>query len=60
MAHPETLIRLPQVLGRFPVSRAGWYAGVKSGKYPKPVKAGPRISMWRSSEIDALIAAVGK
>ena len=55
---PEILYRLPQVLSRFPVSRSGWYAGVRSGKYPAPVKAGPRMSMWRASEINALIAAV--
>ena len=55
----ETLIRLPQVLNRFPVSRSGWYQGVKDGKYPAPIKAGPRTAMWRSSDIDALIAAVG-
>lgn len=58
--HPETLLRLPQVLTRFPVSRSGWYAGMKSGKYPSPIKTGPRTAMWRSSEIDALIAAIGK
>ena len=59
--HPETLLRLPQVLTRFPVSRSGWYAGVKCGKYPAPIKTGPRTAMWRSSEIDVLIAnTIGK
>ena len=58
--HPETLLRLSQVLARFPVSRSGWYAGVKCGKYPHPIKTGPRTAMWRASEIDALIANIGK
>lgn len=57
--HPETLLRLPQVLARFPVSRSGWYAGVKCGKFPAPIKTGPRTAMWRASEIDNLIAAIG-
>lgn len=57
--HPETLLRLPQVLARFPVSRSGWYAGVKCGKFPAPIKTGPRTAMWRASEIDSLIAAIG-
>jgi predicted DNA-binding transcriptional regulator AlpA len=29
----ETLLRLPQVLERFPVSRSEWYAGIKEGRY---------------------------
>lgn len=56
----ETLLRLPQVLARFPVSRSGWYAGVKGGKYPTPLKTGPRTAMWRASEIDSLIQSLSK
>lgn len=52
----ETLLRLPQVLARFPVSRSGWYAGVKTGRFPKPVKLGPRTTCWRSTDIDKLIS----
>lgn len=39
----------------FPVSRSSWWAGVKSGRYPKPVKLGPRITAWRVEDILALI-----
>ena len=56
----QTLLRLPQVLARFPVSRSGWYAGVKCSKYPAPIKTGPRTAMWRASEIETLIASIGK
>ena len=38
-----------------PVCRAAWYRGIKSGRYPPPVKLG-RVSVWRASEIYALIA----
>lgn len=51
------LLRLPQVLDLYPVSRSGWWAGVKSGKYPAPVKLGPRTTAWRASDIKALIEA---
>ena len=38
---PETgFIRLPIVLHHIPVSKSTWWAGVKSGRYPKPVKLG--------------------
>jgi len=54
---PEGYARLPQVLAAIPVSRSTWWAGVKSGRYPKPVKLGPRTTAWRVSDIRALIAA---
>ena len=51
----ERLIRLPQILELLPISRAHWLAGVKSGKYPRPVKLGKRITCWKISEIQQLI-----
>lgn len=63
---PETgYVRLPNIIGDakadppippvIPVSKSTWWAGVKSGRYPKPVKLGPRITAWRVSDIMALI-----
>lgn len=40
-----------------PVSKSSWWAGVASGKFPQPVKLGPRTTAWRVSDIRALIAA---
>jgi prophage regulatory protein len=51
----EGLLRLPEVLKRFPVSRSTWWAGVKSGKFPQSVKIGPRTTAWRRSDIESLI-----
>lgn len=51
----ESLLRLPAVLKQFPVSRSGWYAGIKAGIYPAPIKLGPRTAAWTQSSIDALI-----
>jgi prophage regulatory protein len=42
-----------------PVSRSSWLAGVKSGKYPKPVKLGERMTAWRVSDIRDLIEKMG-
>jgi prophage regulatory protein len=53
------LIRLPEVLQLYPVSRSSWYLGIKTGKYPKPVKLGERSSAWRESDIKRLIDDVG-
>ena len=51
----NALLRLPQVLALIPVSRSAWWAGCKSGRYPKPVKLGPRTTAWRASDIAALV-----
>lgn len=51
----EGYVRLPQVLATIPVCKSTWWNGVKSGKYPKPVKLGPRTTAWLVSDIRALI-----
>lgn len=51
----NALLRLPQVLALIPVSRSAWWAGCKNGRYPKPVKLGPRTTAWRASDIAALL-----
>ncbi|HUJ18938.1 MAG TPA: AlpA family phage regulatory protein [Nitrospirota bacterium] len=38
-----------------PVSKSSWWAGVKSGKYPKPVKLSARCTCWRVEDIRSLI-----
>lgn len=53
---PETgFVRLPDVLKAFPVSKSTWWAGIKEGRYPKPVKLGPKITAWRVEDIRTLI-----
>lgn len=63
---PESgFLRLPQIIGDtkrgipavIPVSKSTWWAGISSGRFPKPVKLGPRTTAWRVSDIRALIAA---
>ncbi|WP_293779727.1 AlpA family transcriptional regulator [uncultured Oxalicibacterium sp.] len=51
----ERFLKLPEVLKILPVSRATFYAGIKDGRYPSPVKLGPRAVAWRLSDIDAYI-----
>jgi prophage regulatory protein len=57
---PNTgFVRLHDILaphGPIPVSKSTWWAGVKDGRYPKPVKLGPRITAWRWEDIRTLIS----
>ncbi len=64
MSHnPESLpkegfVRLKSIiapLGPIPVGKSTWWAGVKSRRYPQPVKLGPRITAWRVEDIRAII-----
>lgn len=48
-------VRLPGVLAVFPVSRSTWWAGVKDGRFPQPVKLGPRMTAWRVEDIRKLL-----
>lgn len=65
---PETgFLRLSQIIGDpkaeppippiIPVKKSCWWDGVKSGRFPKPVKLGPRVTAWRVEDIRALIAS---
>ena len=63
---PETgFLRLSQIIGDktadppipavIPIGRSTWWEGVKSGKYPQPVKLGPKTTAWRVEDIRALV-----
>jgi prophage regulatory protein len=55
---PETgLVRLSGILapiGPIPVSKSTWWAGVRSGRFPTPLKLGPRTTVWRAEDIRSL------
>ena len=54
-------LRLNQILGNpkanppippiIPVSKSTWWQGIKTGRFPKPVKLGPRITVWLTQDI---------
>jgi prophage regulatory protein len=63
---PETgFLRLRQIVGDpkapppipaiIPVSKSTFWAGVKTGRYPKPVKLSERCTAWRVEDIRELI-----
>ena len=51
----DFFLRLLQVLELIPISKSAWWQGCKEGRFPKPIKLGPRTSAWRSSDIAALV-----
>lgn len=53
--NPLELLRLPAVLQVVPIPKSSWWRGVAEGRFPKPIKLGPRTSAWLASDIKALI-----
>jgi prophage regulatory protein len=63
-------VRLTQIIGKptadppipavIPVSKSTWWQGIKTGRFPKPVKLGPRTTAWRVEDIRDLIERVGR
>jgi hypothetical protein len=65
---PEAgFLRLSQILGNpkdgtppiIPVKKSTWWLGVRSGRFPRPVKLGPRTTAWRVEDIRLLIEKSG-
>ena len=52
---PHRLIRLDEVLELLPISKSTWWDGVRTGKYPTPVKLGDRITCWRLDDVLKLV-----
>lgn len=49
-------LRLSEIIrpkGPLPIGRSTWFAGVRSGRYPKGHKLGPGITAWKAEEIEA-------
>ena len=60
---PETgFLRLRAILapaGPIPVSNSTWWQGIKDGRFPKPLKLGKRVTVWRVEDIRRLIETGG-
>ncbi len=53
-------LRLRQILTVIPVCKSYWWAGVKSGRFPKPIKLSARCTVWRAEDIRALVATLSE
>lgn len=66
---PETgFLRIDQIIGNsksvpplppiIPIGKSTWWAGIKSGRFPKGIKLGPRTTAWRVEDIRTLLDAL--
>lgn len=45
----------PPIQPIIPVSKSSWWAGVKSGRFPKPIKVGQNTTVWLEKDVRALV-----
>ena len=57
---PNRMLRLPQVLELYPVSRSTWYAGVKSCEFPASKRLSKGTVGWSEDEIIKLAQSLSK
>lgn len=66
---PETgFLRVKQIVGDpkrgipplLPIHESTWWAGVRSGKYPKSIRLGRRCTVWRVEEIRKLLESISQ
>lgn len=52
------LIPVDEVVKLLPFGKSTFLNGVKSGKFPQPLRLTPRRPLWRKSVIESLLAAL--
>lgn len=55
-------VRIPLILSVIPIGKSTWWAGVKSGRFPQPVRPSPfgRVAVWRAEDIRELVGRAGR
>lgn len=54
-------LRLKQIIapeGPLPISKSGFWAGVRDGRFPKPRKISSRVTVWRVEDIETLLGQI--
>jgi len=56
----EGFVRLPQVLHVLGIGKTTFWEGIKAGRFPAPIKLGPRMSVWKVEDIRSLISRIAE
>lgn len=54
----RTFLRAPDAMKGFGIGHSTFYGRISEGLLPPPIKFGPRMSVWPSDELDAVMAAI--
>jgi hypothetical protein len=53
---PQANPPIPPII---PIKRSSWWAGVKDGRFPKPLKLSAGVTAWRVEDIRELVERMG-
>ena len=53
-------LRFSQIKELIPIGKTCWWEGVKSGRFPKPIKISARCTAWRVEDILSLIKTLSE
>ncbi len=63
-----SFLRLHQIIGNakanppippiIPISKSTWWEGVEYGRFPKPVRLGSHITLWKIRDVKKLITDI--
>lgn len=56
---PERIVRMDELLRRLQISRATVYRWTDEGKFPRPMRLGPRAMGWKESVLSEWIENLG-
>ena len=56
----EGFVRLPQVLHVLGIGKTTFWEGIKTGRFPAPIKLGPRTAVWKVEDIRSLIISIAE
>lgn len=48
---PQGVCRAKQILQLIPVGKTTFYKMVREGDFPKPIRMGENISVWRNADV---------
>jgi predicted DNA-binding transcriptional regulator AlpA len=54
----EGFVRVPTITAVLGIGRSTWWAGVKDGRFPRPVRLGPRMTAWRVADVRKVLATI--
>jgi prophage regulatory protein len=51
----DRLLKISEVINILAIGESTFWEGVRTGRFPQPVKLAPKITRWRYSDIMALL-----
>lgn len=56
----DGLLRLPETLALVGVSASTWWEGVRTHRFPAPLRISARCVAWRAADVRALLASLAQ